>query len=843
MKSTTSSVVSAASAASTMPNFEEIQKRYTKRITLGRHPRSFPRQSEMWHHTVNANDRLARVGSGHQLWNVVEESKEQHDVAVSTLNSLTEDDSVVDEEFIVPTGDLPTTEKKKQVESLNGIAVDMKSKVRLHFGMSFFIMNSMDEILCVNKWDEILCKTESKLESTDRITFKLVDLEDPTNPGAVKYGRSMWLQIIDNSVDADNSMQSGYVVGAQLFGPPQMGSVQKIKAAVPQHVPKKHSPHQIRSRSNTKDIKDTKVSVDADDALSSPPSPDDRDRKASADADADTDDDEASTKKQSPMKPSRIEKEQIEMCGGLKTVKITGVAKDAEPAKDAGAGAAGVAHYKGYRNRNAWHLGQWVCRSAIRDQRNMDVYVNALSPIFMEQDLYCLASSMGSAYDTWPKRAQDPRLLKFGGGGSSGDGAADESSRTGTLKKSMEIAASDRENFDHGCLRRVVMRGLPYEHIVDRRCVWKFCIADSAGDLKLLSAKEQIAQKIMRTARAVLERSKHNRTGRTRRYDGSYKDRPLVGGEMFPRLLREITSEFTLTKEATQMEEIRINEDDIVEHFSELYHDIDVHKKRKSRTSSCRSTKKDRGGSAMLGSSSLGSLGMGSTSGELDFSTSGGIDTSYDGSGAFLTGGGDTGSVVSAVSANSNANRRRSSSRIPKSPAGSKLQPIFTGSPTGGSMNSFKNSVRFQDSTTSMVTANTPSTPGLTTAIRDAIRNNKAAARDYHIKDLGEDAVISFEKVLTMTPKNTEDSLSSARSVDSNPNSNDASGSGSNANNTNTNGNSPRSAGGQKKKHINPLRAYGAAMSELHSTFSVVNGKITVSIIIIVVFMYILLYI
>lgn len=30
------------------------------------------------------------------------------------------------------------------------------------------------------------------------------------------------------------------------------------------------------------------------------------------------------------------------------------------------------------------------------------------------------------------------------------------------------------------------------------RCVWRFCVAESTGDLKLLSAKEQIAQKIMR---------------------------------------------------------------------------------------------------------------------------------------------------------------------------------------------------------------------------------------------------------------------------------------------------------------------------------------------------------
>ena len=53
--------------------------------------------------------------------------------------------------------------------------------------------------------------------------------------------------------------------------------------------------------------------------------------------------------------------------------------------------------YKGFRSRNAWHLGQWVCRSAMRDQRGLS-HVNALTPIYMEQDLYCLASSMGNSY-------------------------------------------------------------------------------------------------------------------------------------------------------------------------------------------------------------------------------------------------------------------------------------------------------------------------------------------------------------------------------------------------------------------------------------------------------------
>ena len=295
--------------------------------------------------------------------------------------------------------------------------------------------------------------------------------------------------------------------------------------------------------------------------------------------------------------------------------------------KNQGGGGQGSAHYKGFRNRNAWHLGQWVLRSAMRDQRSLDSYVNSLHPIYMEQDLYCLATSMGNHYEVWPKRAQDPRLLKLrredphnivntiennhssGGGGGVGGGGGQEDDEISqgsmsSVRKGLEITLSDMENHDRGCLRRVVIRGLPYEHTVDRRCVWKFCIADSAGDLKLLSAKEQIAQKIMRKARAGLERSKRNRTGNTRVYAEQTGDgKPLVGGEMFPRLIRHMTSEFTLGREEQQLSAIRENEELAGEHFSQLFGEIDVYRKRSSRSAVVK--KKPR--SATSSTASLGS--------------------------------------------------------------------------------------------------------------------------------------------------------------------------------------------------------------------------------------------
>ena len=36
--------------SSSLPDFADLNNKYTKQLLKGRHPRSFPRQSEMWHH-------------------------------------------------------------------------------------------------------------------------------------------------------------------------------------------------------------------------------------------------------------------------------------------------------------------------------------------------------------------------------------------------------------------------------------------------------------------------------------------------------------------------------------------------------------------------------------------------------------------------------------------------------------------------------------------------------------------------------------------------------------------------------------------------------------------------
>ena len=103
------------------------------------------------------------------------------------------------------------------------------------------------------------------------------------------------------------------------------------------------------------------------------------------------------------------------------------------------------------------------------------------------------------------------------------------------------------------------------------RCVWKLCVVDNPRDLKLLSVKEQRAQKLLRKvfhlnkwlilrseARAGLNKSKLNRLG-GRVHEGYIlpDGKALTGGEKFPTMLRSIVSSTTLKMETHELKERR----------------------------------------------------------------------------------------------------------------------------------------------------------------------------------------------------------------------------------------------------------------------------------------------
>lgn len=55
-------------------NVSTYHENYSKSLARGRNPMSIPRNSELWYHTKNSNDRRDKIAKGHQFWGVVDDS-------------------------------------------------------------------------------------------------------------------------------------------------------------------------------------------------------------------------------------------------------------------------------------------------------------------------------------------------------------------------------------------------------------------------------------------------------------------------------------------------------------------------------------------------------------------------------------------------------------------------------------------------------------------------------------------------------------------------------------------------------------------------------------------------
>eukprot|EP00602_Paraphysomonas_sp_CaronLab_P004899 CAMPEP_0185026632 /NCGR_PEP_ID=MMETSP1103-20130426/10970_1 /TAXON_ID=36769 /ORGANISM="Paraphysomonas bandaiensis, Strain Caron Lab Isolate" /LENGTH=863 /DNA_ID=CAMNT_0027560281 /DNA_START=92 /DNA_END=2683 /DNA_ORIENTATION=- len=621
-----------ASLNSTMPDFQSVHNTYTRGLLKGRHPRSFPRQSELWHHYKSSSKRLERVTKGHKLWSVIAESEEDVHATASKMNTeLNQQKRNTSSKYSeVGSSYIPK-------EPLHGLHVDLKGSFRMHYGMNIVLMNSLDEVLCVNQHHEVMCKTEDQLEYGDEICFKLIDLTEPTNPGPIAYGKPVWLQALRS--EGDNSIYYGFVVGAKLFGPPEMKSEKffeytKRKSAKPSESEKKSpqtsnvtpygSPVSEKGDTSPEDSNGmmestmlTEVPPSTGEAMGS------KETRTSEASGADNLPSKYSRKKNTDKaelkkKKSGKSTEQAEICGALGTLQAFSGSKDEK--------SYGMHQHQlhqqqqtqgddqtRFKSRQASHLAMWTVQSALKSGAP-EKFVTSCTPIYLEQDLYCLATSHGNTYNPWPRTVEvdivsagisRKQMIKqqqalaskkntlfdtlnsfqsaYSPGGHETDAFNSTSTSTAsaasvdTTTQPAKALTTFTHSLPHGCLRRVVKRGAPYEHLVDRRCVWKFCVVDNPRDLKLLSVKEQRAQKLLRKARAGLNKSKHNRLG-GRVHEGYVlpDGETLTGGEKFPTMLRTIVSTTTLRMETDDMISRRQKEEDIASHIKDMFRGCNV---------------------------------------------------------------------------------------------------------------------------------------------------------------------------------------------------------------------------------------------------------------------------
>jgi CheY-like chemotaxis protein len=124
---------------------------------------------------------------------------------------------------------------------------------------------------------------------------------------------------------------------------------------------------------------------------------------------------------------------------------------------------------------------------------------------------------------------------------------------------------------EFGCLRKVVLRGPPYEHLLDRRCVWRMCLVEDQNSLSSMTGSDLVAAKIMKKAKKALQKSESFRKGGVkhnghRTCNGSV----LTGGENFTKSLREMAMTGSAEDETEKLASRRRKEERIKSHFEEL---------------------------------------------------------------------------------------------------------------------------------------------------------------------------------------------------------------------------------------------------------------------------------
>eukprot|EP01034_Spumella_vulgaris_P022945 gene22945-29130_t len=262
----------------------------------------------------------------------------------------------------------------------------------------------------------------------------------------------------------------------------------------------------------------------------------------------------------------------------------------------------------------------------LKSQAAPDNYVYSMSPIVIQQDLYCIGAAHPNEFHKWPMTSHsvirhsesitgDEKTMlndfyeKNGGAGKGGhkllnpnaaataavSNAFNLETKTGAAKGTTAAlppgtanttasgaTAADHENeiaeqnehVDFGCLRKIVNRGFPYDYSVDRKCVWKFCLFEQFSDNNMvLSEKEKSAKKVMETASMALKLSQMNRAGgrthiATHQHRHAHLELPaLVGGETFSRNLREIVFRNQQTGDNEHLLERRNNEQQLNQYF------------------------------------------------------------------------------------------------------------------------------------------------------------------------------------------------------------------------------------------------------------------------------------
>jgi len=471
---------------------------------------------------------------------------------------------------------------------LNGVNIDVRFKSALNYGQLVVIMNEANEVLCVDNRNVIRIKGKHNLAMSDKICFKMVDLRMMSNPSEIRYGEPVWFQAVETSPGAsvDSNFFSSSVLGCKIF---------QLATIATQQLNENWANSKNKQREK---IFKREEEVDSDEEYERRMAEIERKEKQAAEAAAFRPKSKGrgwGALKKAPVKETLEKVKKVskkleqkkhaedldeqadnkdlvgEVCGSSFAVRL---AHNTEGANvDQGLASEVV-------SKEAMNLGLFVPLSADNPNRaGGDEVPKAGSVllsnrrIYLCQDLYCLANSVGSTYVPWPLHARDfsqdtqahnPSSQEGEGHGSQPGLALSQQPHHGKgLQKAPAKVRGKRgkrernRDGEFGVLRRVVKRGEEYEFNIDRKCVWRLCHVDNLSDAHQMTTAELTTAKVMATAKETLRKSEILRKG-GKSYKGSHwMEQPpspaaarIPGGEKFSLALRTDVSSHLLSKES-----------------------------------------------------------------------------------------------------------------------------------------------------------------------------------------------------------------------------------------------------------------------------------------------------
>lgn len=206
------------------PDFYTIQQKLLTGIINGRHPSSFPKNTELWYYYKKSNERLQYTSKGKPLFKS----------SISPVYSIDDPNSLFSIDEKETTTNKPSTHefkgfKKEHIphtQKINGIEIELSGGISIHYGMLIVVKNYLDEVVCINKLDEIRCKPINQLSVFDRIVFRIIDMNEPSNAASINFGDPIWLQVVDdNNVnnnpvnDLNNGNDNDSIDSETVFNP------------------------------------------------------------------------------------------------------------------------------------------------------------------------------------------------------------------------------------------------------------------------------------------------------------------------------------------------------------------------------------------------------------------------------------------------------------------------------------------------------------------------------------------------------------------------------------------------------------------------------------------------